>query len=529
MNDYRKAGYLYTFLFGGVGLLFGLFIVVLGTMIALYTEGLAFTPDNIAQVHTTIPLLWLIDSLPLILVIVFGMLGAREDELRYFRNQWENTYPKQSEELRQVSNELAKQIKERDEFENVLSSGKRQWETIFDSVQDMIVASDISGNVIRCNRAAANVFQTGFRQLIGRHVDELFFGSKEFSMQSLSTPKAELNFSRLGGWYEVTCNPLVMGNEQQGWIYILRNVNDRKKADLDLKLQKEYYESLINNVPFATVTLDMNHKIVDCNQAFESMFGFTQSEVLLQDLDTLIAPPEMVSELHTYSNVVAEGEIVHQYTQRRRKDGSLVDVELFGIPAILGGKQIGILGFYHDLTDLKRTQREAEAARLLAVDRATDTVQELLAEQDTSQAVEEYKPPRRLIKIETIEGIGQVYAQKLAAVGIKTTNDLLNLAASRKGRQELVEQTGISNKFILRWVNIADLMRIPGIGEEYSELLEAGGVDTVKELKKRNAEKLHQTLSEINSQKKLARRSPSLTEVESWITHAMEIEPLLTY
>jgi len=529
MNDYRKAGYAYTFLFGFIGLLFGLFIVALGTLIALITQGLQFSPDNIAQVHTNTPLLWLIDSAPLILAIVFGMIGAREDELRYLRNQWANTVPKQTEELSRVNTELAKQVKERDEFENVLSSGKRQWETIFDSVQDLIIVTNTTGNVIRCNRAAANAFQTGFRQLIGRHVDELFFGSKESSLQSLSTQKAEVNFSKLGGWYEVSSNSLMAENEQQGSVYILRNINDRKKADLDLQLQKKYYESLVKNSPIAIVTLDMNHKIVDCNPAFETMFGFTEKEVMLQDLDSLIAPPEMDSELRTYSDVVEKGEVVHQFTQRKKKDGSLLDVELFGIPVILGVKQIGILGLYHDLTDVKKAQWEAEAAKLLAADKAVDVVQETLVEQESSLPTTEYKPRRRLIKIETIEGIGPVYGDKLATVGIKTTEDLLNFAANRKGRQDLAEQTGISNKLILRWVNIADLMRIPGIGEEFSELLEAGGVDTVKELKMRNPEKLYENLVEINSQKKLARRSPSQAEVESWINHAKELEPLLTY
>jgi predicted flap endonuclease-1-like 5' DNA nuclease len=131
--------------------------------------------------------------------------------------------------------------------------------------------------------------------------------------------------------------------------------------------------------------------------------------------------------------------------------------------------------------------------------------------------------------IEKIEGIGLVYAQKLLEVGIKTTDDLLNQGKSRKGREELVEKTGISSLLILKWVNMADLMRIKGVGEEYSELLERAGVDTVKELRNRNPNSLYEAMSQANETLKIVRRLPKLSDVESWVREAKESEPLLTY
>jgi len=136
---------------------------------------------------------------------------------------------------------------------------------------------------------------------------------------------------------------------------------------------------------------------------------------------------------------------------------------------------------------------------------------------------------RRAIKIETIEGIGPVYTTKLCDVGVFTTDELLAAGASRKGREELVEKTGISSKLILRWVNMADLMRVPGIGEEYSELLEAAGVDTVKELRNRNPNNLYNAMIVANNQKKLVRRVPHLTEVQSWVQAAKELDVRMTY
>lgn len=108
-----------------------------------------------------------------------------------------------------------------------------------------------------------------------------------------------------------------------------------------------------------------------------------------------------------------------------------------------------------------------------------------------------------MAKIEEIEGIGPGYAKKLVEVGVKTTEDLLNVGATKKGRKELTEKTGISEKLILEWVNLADLFRIKGVGEEYSDLLEEAGVDTVVELSKREPEDLYAKILEVNKEKNL--------------------------
>ncbi|MEM2989401.1 MAG: DUF4332 domain-containing protein [Candidatus Bathyarchaeia archaeon] len=132
-------------------------------------------------------------------------------------------------------------------------------------------------------------------------------------------------------------------------------------------------------------------------------------------------------------------------------------------------------------------------------------------------------------KIEEIEVIGAVYAKKLIDLGIKTTDDLLEAGSTPKGRKELAEKTGISPKLILEWVNLADLFRIKGVGEEYSDLLEEAGVDTVVELAKRDPAKLHAKLVEVNKEKKLVRREPSLKEVTDWVEQAKKLPRKVEY
>jgi len=136
---------------------------------------------------------------------------------------------------------------------------------------------------------------------------------------------------------------------------------------------------------------------------------------------------------------------------------------------------------------------------------------------------------RRKVPVETIEGIGSVYAAKLKEIGILFVVDLLEAGASRKGREELVGKTGISATLVLKWVNMADLMRISGVGEEYSELLEAAGVDTVKELRNRNPENLYQAMLQANQKRKMVRRTPYISEVQSWVEQAKQLEPVMTY
>jgi len=123
-------------------------------------------------------------------------------------------------------------------------------------------------------------------------------------------------------------------------------------------------------------------------------------------------------------------------------------------------------------------------------------------------------------RVEEIEGIGPTYAKKLKDARIKTTDELLGAGGTKQGRKELSEKTGISETIILEWVNMADLFRIKGIGEEYSDLLKEAGVSTVVELARRNPENLHETLVGVNEAKKLVRRTPTLNQTKDWIEQA---------
>ena len=134
-----------------------------------------------------------------------------------------------------------------------------------------------------------------------------------------------------------------------------------------------------------------------------------------------------------------------------------------------------------------------------------------------------------MTKLVDIEGVGEVFVGKMKTAGVASIETLLKKGASPKGRKELAEKSGISDAKILEWVNHADLFRVKGVGSEYSDLLEAAGVDTVPELAQRKAENLFQKMTEVNQPKKLVRRLPVLSQVTDWIEQAKRLPRIIQY
>jgi predicted flap endonuclease-1-like 5' DNA nuclease len=128
-----------------------------------------------------------------------------------------------------------------------------------------------------------------------------------------------------------------------------------------------------------------------------------------------------------------------------------------------------------------------------------------------------------------VEGIGEVYAQKLQDIGVGSTDALLMQGATPEGRKNLEEQSGIGGDLILEWVNHVDLFRIKGVQEEYADLLEEAGVDTVPELAQRNPANLFQKLVEVNEAKSLVRRLPTEDQVADWVDQAKQLPRVITY
>ncbi len=134
-----------------------------------------------------------------------------------------------------------------------------------------------------------------------------------------------------------------------------------------------------------------------------------------------------------------------------------------------------------------------------------------------------------MTKLSNIEGIGEVYAGKLEAAGLTSEENLLEVCCDKKGRKAVAEKSGISEKMLLGWANRADLSRIKGVSTQYADLLECAGVDTVPELAQRNAENLQKKMDEVNEEKSLVRKVPSLSSVEDWCAQAKKLPRVITH
>jgi len=134
-----------------------------------------------------------------------------------------------------------------------------------------------------------------------------------------------------------------------------------------------------------------------------------------------------------------------------------------------------------------------------------------------------------MAKLAEIEGIGEAYSTKLEEAGITSLENLLETCCEKKGRKELAEKSGVSEKLILGWVNRADLARVKGISTQYADLLKVAGVDTVPELAQRKADNLQAKMAEINEEKNLVRKIPTTSQVEDWVAQAKELPRVITH
>ena len=162
-----------------------------------------------------------------------------------------------------------------------------------------------------------------------------------------------------------------------------------------------------------------------------------------------------------------------------------------------------------------------------AGDEAENTVDQVIKEINSTYSLQDIAKFRE--KLEFVEGIGPVFAEKLRGAGVETVLDLLRRGATRRGRLELATGTGITGKLILEWVNHADLYRIKGVGSEYADLLEAAGVDTVVELAQRSPAKLLSAVLETNRVKQLVRKEPVASQVEDWVAQAKKLPRVIEY
>jgi PAS domain S-box-containing protein len=267
--------------------------------------------------------------------------------------------------------ELEKRIKDLKKTEEELYLQKTYFEKLFNSAPEAIVLQDNNDLIVDVNDEFTKMFGYCREEAIGKLINELVAPEElkdEASMLSYKVIHGERvevdsKRKRKGGTLvdvSILCAPIVHGGKLVGDYAIYRDITERKKAEEELYLQKTYLEKLFNSAPEAIVWHDNNDIVVNVNDEFTTMFGYSREEAIGRPINELVAPEELQDEASTFSHKVIHGERVEADSRRKRKDGTLFDVWILGAPIIHEGKQIGVYAIYRDITERKK----AEEARI---------------------------------------------------------------------------------------------------------------------------------------------------------------------
>jgi PAS domain S-box-containing protein len=266
-------------------------------------------------------------------------------------------------------------ISERKKFEEELRRQKEYYEALFVNNPVAVVTADLHGDIVSWNPMAEKLFGYSQEEVIGTSLDDAVANQDSLREEAAGYTQQVINVGRVqvttkrtrrdGSLVDVEllALPVVVAGEKVGFIAIYHDISAQKKMEAELRWQKEYYEALFVNNPGAVVTVDLTGSIVSWNPAAERLFGYEQREVIGKNLDALVANDSSVwEEAVSYTKQVFKMGRVQATTQRTRKDGSLVDVEVLALPVIVGEQHVGTIGIYIDITDLQEARRDAEAA-----------------------------------------------------------------------------------------------------------------------------------------------------------------------
>ncbi len=342
------------------GAAFGLLFPVAGIFVELAIRSLPFTLEALLAVQKSEPLLWIIDLAPLVLGVTFALIGARQGKLETASMELEKTVSSRTAELHAANEALQKEVEQQRLLQAQIAMAKREWEATFDAVNEPMFITDAEGKIVRCNRACCAHLNSSYQQILNQPLTQVLYGNEPVPVDWFHNA-VNVTFPALPGYYDVTIYNVSANEEINRTLYIFHDVTVRRRAELEIQRQKQYFEALILNSPVAIVILDNSGRIMSCNPAFERLYGYSADEITGQLLDPLIANQETSQEAARYTQEVMQGA-VHGVGKRCRKDGSLVDVEIFGVPVVLNGEQLGAFAIYHDISELVRARQEAEKA-----------------------------------------------------------------------------------------------------------------------------------------------------------------------
>ena len=295
------------------------------------------------------------------------MVSKTRDEVGFLYEQFNAMLARIQDrdiELQRARSELEERVAERTNYLGALIEGSPL----------AIVVTDQNGAVRSANPAFTKIFGYLETEVKGEILDnflapgELYaearkitHGRKQGKSAHLVTRRGRKDGSLVD--VEIYGLPLHVHGENVGGFALYQDITERKRAEEQLAERTSYLDTLIEASPLGIVAVDTEGRIKMCNSAFERLFQYVRAEVTGVNLNSLVTPPECSEESAEFARRRQIGETVQATTQRRRNDGTLLDVELYGVPMRVGGEDLGTLVIYHDISERKRADEALRNAK----------------------------------------------------------------------------------------------------------------------------------------------------------------------
>jgi len=262
-------------------------------------------------------------------------------------------------------------ISEQKQIEANLETIQADYESVMDTLHDNYFEADPTGVITNVNAAFLTNFVVSEQDVVGKHfrhfvhrksIRDIFKGYQQIYETKQAQKVSEYSFIRKDGEEiigEITVSPIIEDNEVVGTRGLIRDVTARVEAEREVSRQKDLLDGLLQQSPIAMVINDIDSRISAVNPAFEKLFGYSREEALGKDLDDILSTPEIVKEMKEVT-ALGMSEQASIVGKRKRKDGSLVDVELFVTPLFVRGKRFGYLAFYNDITERLKVESNLE-------------------------------------------------------------------------------------------------------------------------------------------------------------------------
>jgi two-component system sensor histidine kinase/response regulator len=343
------------------GFLCGTFFPIITSTLHMFLHHYPLSLTGFAESQVAEPLLWIIDTAPIFLGLFAYFVGRQADRTMSFTDQLEEVITTRTAEIETANEVLKSKIQEHKQVESVLNQVIREWEATFDVVSDWIFLADSTGAVIRCNHSASQALKSHFIELDDKNIPSIFFPSVK-KTEITDDVSRKVQFPGSEEWFDVSRYKLPFEDGSYGAIYIARDITKQVHTELDIKKQERFFDALVQNSPVAIVIIDMEHNVLSCNPAFETMFQYTLTEIKGRNLDEVITSGNEQIEADELTCQMVSGGKVHEIGYRKCRDGTMIKVEILAVPVYVDGEMRGAFGMYHDITELEFARKQAEAA-----------------------------------------------------------------------------------------------------------------------------------------------------------------------